>query len=298
MTDMDPDIRITKRTVERDVTVNETEIEAESADLGFDISEFTEELDVSMNEAVQSMDLGDDGDGGDGVDVGVSDVADGESSGSSQEAVAESTSAVDESDPTETAPDAGDEEDDEPDEDEPEEEDDADDETEAAEDDGSEEEAPEADISPEEAAEMWDTSGYNDFISGCASGDSPGPQLDISACADLWNSITEMGLDADDDEDGDSESGGDTESDQAALEELSADVDAEDVENAYLLIEGGTDAAEAAKDQFRAYIESGVLEIADYYNSPAANDIRKSVEGSVDVPSLVFDLGGGEYHVV
>lgn len=157
------------------------------------------------------------------------------------------------------------------------------------------EDEPEPDISAEEAAEMWDTTSRNDFNSDCLSKE-PAPQLGMGECSKLWNEIVEKGLDereeppegSEDADEPDSTGGG-----GASLEDMGLDVDDANVEQAYLVVTGGEDASEAAKEQFERFIDSGALLIAEKYNSPAMPEIRSDIESGIDTPELIIETDDG-----
>lgn len=108
---------------------------------------------------------------------------------------------------------------------------------------------------------------------------------------------------SDDPEDGDDTGGmesidADTGSSGVSLSDISGDVPVDDIEQAYLYIKGGADSAVEARDQFEPYIDAGIVQTVDKYASPAAQDIKRGTEGDIGTPSLVFDMGGGDFEVL
>lgn len=79
----------------------------------------------------------------------------------------------------------------------------------------------------------------------------------------------------------------------AAEGELSAadfvpELEPDDIDNAYLILERGSETGGAAAEQFKEYIDAGAIEMADKFSSPAAKTIMDRID--VTTPSLVVEL--------
>jgi hypothetical protein len=288
------EVVISRRSVDRDVSVNEYSVRIPVDELGVDPDKFRDDLNDRMDRegADKTSSGGDSGSSG-VVDDAVSQFVEEQSS---------DTDAEKEPSPSnDSSPEDEDEEDiPEPDETSPSGEESTTLDEFSAEDEGGGG-APE--LTAEEAAEEWDTSGRESFNSDCLSAD-PEPQLGMAECASLWSEIKDAGL-ANITTDTDAGSGGsDANAEDSSgndggemAEALGSDIPAEDVDGAYLVIEGGTDSGEKSREQFSKYIENGSLKVAEYFNSPVAKDIRESLDGGMETPELVLETEDG-YHVV
>lgn len=259
--DGEPDIVIRRRKVNKDISIEEQEMRISDGDVDFDVQEFEDSLDESMDEAVENMDRR----------------AEKRKQESEDDEGGEATTQESEPEPDDDG--------------------------------GDEDESEELDISitPQEAADMWDTSERNAFNSDCLSG-AKEPQLGMAACSQLYNKILELGLDEESDgdtagdDDADESDGSDGEDDEPTgagrvAKQLDADVDPADVEKAFLVYKGGSDAGTAALDQFKSFINDGILERAEFFNSPAAKEIKDNIDQELDTPALVLKTSEG-YHVV